>query len=213
MAQARINDLENQSRRKNFRIRGLPETITDILSTVQEVIKSLIPAVPEHKLELGRAHRSLGPPRKDGFPRDIVVKPHFYTIKEEVMKKSRMQTQLKFQGHNIQIFADISPFTIQKRRSLKLLLLALTKKDIKYRWAFPFALKFTHRGKQYAFSSFPEGERLLLDLRIITQDYSMDTSNAQQGSVKRPTPTRPTSPLWDKSKNKKVKANFPPEGS
>lgn len=209
-AQTRIDDLENRLRRDNFRIRGIPETVSDVQAAVQEVIKSLIPSVPVHKLELDRAHRSLGPLRKDGSPRDIIVKPHFYSIKEEVMKRSRQQDQIQYQGKVIQIFADISPNTIQKRRSLKPLLTALTKKDIKYRWAFPFALKFTYNGKQQTFRSFPEGERLLLDLKIITHDSEMDTSTAQQGSAKRQSPLSPTSQLWNKAKHKKVKDNSPP---
>lgn len=68
-----INDLENCSRRDNFGIRGLPKSTTDIPKTVQELIKTLILSIAPHKLELDRAHRSLGPPRKDGAPRDVVV--------------------------------------------------------------------------------------------------------------------------------------------
>lgn len=209
-AQTRIDDLENRSRRDNFRIRGLPESISDVQTAVQDIIKSLIPSVPAHKLELDRAHRSLGPLRKDGSPRDIVVKPHYYSIKEEVMKRSRQQEQIQYQGSDIQIFADISPYTIQKRRSLKPLLAALTKKDIKYRWAFPFALKFTYKGKQHAFHSFPEGERLLLDLKLITHESDMETAPTQQGSAKRQSPTSPPPSRWNKAKYRKVKDNLPP---
>lgn len=120
-AQARIDDLENRSRRDNFQVRELPESIMDVHNAVQDIIKSLIPTIPAHKLELDRAHRSLGPFRKDGLPRDVVVKPHYYSIKEEIMKISRQQDQLQYQGSPIQLFSDISP-----------LLAALTKQDIKY---------------------------------------------------------------------------------
>lgn len=75
VALSRIDDLENRLRRDNFRIRGLPETITDIPKAVQDLIKNLIPSIPPHKLELDRAHRSLGPLRKDRSLRDVVVKP------------------------------------------------------------------------------------------------------------------------------------------
>lgn len=141
-AQTRIDDLENISRRDNFLIRRLPETISDVQAAVQEVIKSLIPSIPPHKLELDRANRFLGSLRKDGSPRDIVVKPHFYSIKEEMVKRSSQQDQILCQGSAIQIFSDISPYTIQKRRSLKPLLAFFTKNNIKYRWAFPFALPY-----------------------------------------------------------------------
>lgn len=55
---AKIDDLENRSRRLNFRIRGLPETVTDIPEAVHSLIKSLIPDVRAHKMELDRAHRA-----------------------------------------------------------------------------------------------------------------------------------------------------------
>lgn len=85
----KVDDLENRSRRYSFRIRGLPESVKDIREVVRSFIKDLIPDIPTHHLELDRAHRSLQPPRLDGLPRDIVVKPHYYAVKEEVMKRSR----------------------------------------------------------------------------------------------------------------------------
>lgn len=85
-AQARIDDLENRSRRDNFRVRGIPESIVDVNSAIQDIIKFLIPSIPAHKLELDRAHRSLGPIRKYGLPRDVVVKPHYYSTKKDIMK-------------------------------------------------------------------------------------------------------------------------------
>ena len=203
VALSRIDDLENRSRRSNIRIRGLPETILNVPEAVQDLIKYLIPSVAPQHLELDRAHRALGPPRKDGSPRDIIAKPHHYSIKEEVMRQARSNQNIMCQGHQVQLFADLSPSTIQRRRSLKPLLLALTQKAIRYKWSFPFAVKFTFNGKPYAFSTFPEGEVLLLRLKIIAQEADMDTSNAGQGSNKRAIPTSPPTPLWKKNRNKK----------
>lgn len=66
--------------------------------------KDIIPDIPNHRLELDRTHRALQAPRQDGLPRDIVVKPHYYSVKEEVMKKSRNLENLSIQGTKIQIF-------------------------------------------------------------------------------------------------------------
>lgn len=107
---------------------------TDVQGAVKSFIKALIPNFQEHRLELDRAHRALQPLRHDGLPRDIVVKPHFYAIKGDVMKISN---QLCIQGHTVQIFADLSPTTIQKQRSLKPLLTALSQKAVKYWFSFP----------------------------------------------------------------------------
>lgn len=78
-------------------------------------MKMLILNVPQYRLELDTAHRALGPPRKDGFPRDIKAKPHFYAVKEVVMNQSRAMPQVSSQGHPVHIFADLSPSTIQCR--------------------------------------------------------------------------------------------------
>ncbi|PIO22968.1 hypothetical protein AB205_0211760, partial [Aquarana catesbeiana] len=133
MAYSKLDDLENRSRRYNFRLRGLPESFKDTDKIVRSFIKHLLPDNPDYRLELDRAHRALQPPRQDGLPRDIVVKPHFFRVKEEVMHRARETENLSFQGHPIQIFADLSPLTIQKRRSLKPLLSCLSQKSIAYR--------------------------------------------------------------------------------
>lgn len=87
-ALSKINDLEHRSRWYNFRIRGIPKSVKEVQPAVRALIKDLIPDIPEHHLEQDRAHRALQPPRSDGLPRDIIVKPHFYSVKEEVMRRS-----------------------------------------------------------------------------------------------------------------------------
>lgn len=72
------------------------------------------------------------------------------------MHQSRMKPKLQHQGHQMQIFTDLSPSTIQKRRSLKPLLTVLAQGDIKYHWAFPFAVKFINHGKTHSFSNLLE---------------------------------------------------------
>lgn len=84
-ANAKIDNLENRNRRYNFRVRGLPESYKDIPETIRSCIKDLFPDTPQHRLELDLAHRALRPPRADGLPHDIMVKPQFYSVKEEVM--------------------------------------------------------------------------------------------------------------------------------
>lgn len=177
---------------------------------VQEFIKTLIPDIPAHRLELDRAHRALQPPRPDGLPRDVIVKPHFYAVKEEVMKLSRTAEKLEMMGHQIQIFTDLSPYTVQKRRSLKPLLQILVSRDITYRWAFPLRLNFTYRNKPYNFSSFSEGERLFLHLGLITQELPPLQIHKGAQSSKRPPPASPLSQVWLKQQPKRSRESFPP---
>lgn len=98
-AHAKIDDLENRNRRYNFRLRGLLESYKDIPETIKAFIKDLLPDTTQHRLELDWAHRAPKPPRADGLPRDIVVKPHYFSVKEEVMRKSRSLPKIVFQGH------------------------------------------------------------------------------------------------------------------
>ena len=91
---------------------------------------------------------------------------------------------------------------------MKPLLSALLKKDIRYKWAFPFALKFSYNGRHYVVHNFQEGERLLLDLKIIFVEPDMDTTPTQQNSAKRQTPISPNSSTWNRVKHRKVKNDF-----
>lgn len=113
--------------------------------------------------------------------------------------------QISYQGHSIQIFADLSPSTIQRKRALKPLLTILAQKDIKYWWTFPFAVKFHFKTKQYSFSNFQDGEKILLVLKLISLEVDMDTSNPAYNPAKRPTPTSPLTSLWNKLKTKRTK--------
>lgn len=56
------------------------------------------------------------------------------------MKLSCNLDRLSFQGHQIQIFADLSTYTVKKRRSLKPLLQVLAKKEVTYRWSISLEL-------------------------------------------------------------------------
>lgn len=82
MALLKMDDLENRSRRYNFRIQGLL-SVQDVHPAVHSLLRNNI---PEHRLELelelDRAHKALQPVRKDGLPRDIIVKPHFYAVRK-----------------------------------------------------------------------------------------------------------------------------------
>lgn len=108
-ANAKIEGLENRSRRYNFRIRGLPESETDLEESIHALMKQLIPDISPYQLELDRVHRALTTPRPDGLPRDVIVKPNFYCIKEKIMLEARHQGDISISGHSIQIFADDNP--------------------------------------------------------------------------------------------------------
>lgn len=202
-AYSKIEDLENRSRRYNVRIRGLPENHSDLEEAVQSLMRDLIPGIKSHHLEIDRVHRALTAPRQDGLPRDIIVKPHYYSIKEKLMAAARNRPDIQLLGSSIQLYADLAPSTVQKRRNLKPLLQQLMKHQIKYRWSFPFRLSFTYRGKNHFFSTYQEGEELLLQLGIITTEPQTSSSQGQGQS------NRPVSPIWSTQRSRAAKKKQP----
>lgn len=126
--------------RYNFHIRGLPDTEKDITTIAYALIQSATPDVDEIHMEIDDIHRALVPPKPEGPPRGVIVKPNFFRIKEAVMHYAREHPDLEINGYKIHVFADISQATIQKRRSFKPLLSPLIDRNIRYRWNYPFRL-------------------------------------------------------------------------
>lgn len=138
-------------------------------------------------------------------PEGVVVKSHFYRVKKEIIHLSRNIDQLTIKDHQIQIFANILPHTIQKRWALKPLFLAFLQKSIKYWWSFSFHLSFIFEQKTHGFSLFPDGEWLLLQLGLISQDPPATYSHRSARSLKRSSPTSPLTPVWQKQQSKRSK--------
>ncbi|XP_075719607.1 uncharacterized protein LOC142760334 [Rhinoderma darwinii] len=188
-ANTRIEDLENRSRRYNFRIRGVPESQTEVPGVVRLLLTTLIPDISESHMEIDRAHRALTAMRRDGLPRDIIVKLHYYSIKEKVMERARKLPVITIYNTAVQIYADLAPQTIQKRRMLRPILQTLKHHAIPYRWAFPFRLLFMRNNRQYGFSTLQEGEDLLRDLHILPPQ---DKASSSRLPIRDP----PLSPIW-----------------
>lgn len=97
-AHTKIEDLEKLSRRYNVRLRGLPETHTVLEGAMRKLMKELIPDLTEQYMEIDRIHHALTAPRSDGLPRDIIVKLHYYRIKEKLMLAARNRPELALFG-------------------------------------------------------------------------------------------------------------------
>lgn len=109
------------------------------------------------------------------------------------MFATRNKQDLSLFRDPIQLFTDRRPSTVQKHRNLRPLLQQLMNRQIKYRWAFPFKLSFTFKGRAHSFSKFQDGKDLLLDLGIITRGSQAPSPQHQAG--------RPLSPLGQDRKN------------
>lgn len=172
--QTRLEDFENRARRSNLRIRGIPEDIEDLQSTVTALFQELAPSIPIERLEMDRIHRALTSRNADGPPRDVILKMHYFRTKEQLMEAARNKDSLIFQGHRYQIFQDLSQITLLKRKEMKPHLQVLQYHRISYRWGFPFSLRFSYKGTLYTCKSTEDLLNVIKDLRLSTPTATTD---------------------------------------
>ena len=165
--QSKLEEFENRARRSNLRFRGIPESIIDLNGTMLALCQEILPGIPADRLEMDRVHRALTQRKADGPPRDIIAKFHFYKTKELILQNTREKNKLSFQGHDYQIFADISQLTINKRRAMRPLLQELQQRHIRYQWGFPFSLRFTYQGTKIVCRTPEQLHQALIDFKII----------------------------------------------
>ncbi|XP_075715534.1 uncharacterized protein LOC142750416 [Rhinoderma darwinii] len=138
-----------EDRRNNLRVRGLPETYStaSIVPTLKGLFNSLLGREPESALEIDRAHRTLGPRNADpDRPRDILCRIHYFTLKEEILRKARDKGDILWEGTKLQLLSDLSKMTLDKRRNLHPLLDVLREHGIPYSWGYPFQLQVRKDG-------------------------------------------------------------------
>uniref|UniRef100_A0A8C5LWX1 Uncharacterized protein n=1 Tax=Leptobrachium leishanense TaxID=445787 RepID=A0A8C5LWX1_9ANUR len=139
----RVDDLDNRGRRHNIRIRGLSETdrAENLRTLLQEFFNMVLGRAPDSPVSIDRAHRALRPrPPPTAPPRDVICHLTEYSLKEAIMNSARSSRYWDFGTHRLELFQDLSPFTLAARRSLQPVTHALRMAKIKYRWGFPFAL-------------------------------------------------------------------------
>lgn len=147
---------------------------------------------------MDRAHRALTRRSKDGPPRDVIVKFHYYNTKEKILAAAREKEPLSFQGHDYQIFPDLAPITIMKRRAFRPFLEILRSKGIKYRWGFPFKIYFTASNTPFQATNVKELKACFRKLNLTIpsipdaedQDPSQDPTASQSRASTSQGPSR-----------------------
>lgn len=136
--QSQIEDLDNRKRRNNLRLRGIPESETELIPTVIRLFKSLLLDCDSTAFTHDRIHRALRPkPPADKPPRDVVLCMMDFLTKEEILRAARIKQRITLDEHVIQIYPDISPATLDRHRGLKEVTSALQSARIRYKWGFP----------------------------------------------------------------------------
>lgn len=166
--QAQVKDLDNRNRPQNIRVCGVPETVTDLMPTVSRIFYNLLPDKPLSAFTCDRIHRALRPKlTPDKPPRDIIMCIKDFLVKEKIMRASRNTPNIELDGKRLQIYPDISPATLDRRRRMKEVTNILQTARIKYRWGFPFKLTIPHNGSTYTAYNVIESKELLVKFGLL----------------------------------------------
>ncbi|CAH2273468.1 Hypothetical predicted protein [Pelobates cultripes] len=106
-------DLNNRTRCNNIRVRGVPESVTAelLMDTLQNVFTHLLPEATMADLLMDRAHRALrAPSTTSTTPRNVIVRMHFFHIKEYLTRATR---ETPVEGVPIQLYQDLAPATLE----------------------------------------------------------------------------------------------------
>lgn len=126
---------KKKDRRKNLRIRGLPESsqtgnVTDI---IRKIFNPILEKEESNPIKIERVHKLRRP---QGLltesPRDIIVRFENWEEKKQIWKNLRGKPPIEYEEKTIQIFQDLSQETLRRRRTLKPLLKILQDQEIQY---------------------------------------------------------------------------------
>ncbi|KAK7945587.1 hypothetical protein WMY93_001315 [Mugilogobius chulae] len=143
--QSKCEDLEGRSRRNNIRLIGVPEGVEtpNAREFTSQLLQDLL-KMDEAPL-LDRVHRSLGSkPQAGAPPRPLLIRVHYFHVKEQMLRQAGANTPLLFQGKKISIFPDFTSAVAKKRlqfTSVKRLL--RTCPGVKFGLFYPAELRIT----------------------------------------------------------------------
>lgn len=153
LLKAKVNDLEGRSRRQNIKIVGLPEKIERGSPTafVSDLLPKLLGVERFPRgIKVDRAHR-IGPP--GNRPRIMIARIHHDTVKEEILRVTRIEGPLKYDGQRISIFPDVTAEVMKDRKEFDAVRVKLREAGIRHGFLFPARLIFTHDGHTKIFES------------------------------------------------------------
>uniref|UniRef100_A0A8C5LPA7 Uncharacterized protein n=1 Tax=Leptobrachium leishanense TaxID=445787 RepID=A0A8C5LPA7_9ANUR len=140
----RLDDLDNRSRRHNVCIRGLPETVSnyDLGTCIHSVFLHILGDPAINDIPLDRCHRALRPvPPAGAPPRDVICRITSYALKDRLMTVARTRREWEVENYQLELFHDLSPFTLAAQRALRPVTQLLRQRQVPYRWGFPFLLQ------------------------------------------------------------------------
>ncbi|KAJ1087619.1 hypothetical protein NDU88_000786 [Pleurodeles waltl] len=130
-----LTDLEDRSRRDNIRLLGIPENeeVTDIQAFLSSTPPTLTSLNFDPPLEFQRAHR-VGPKHSDPSlrPRPIIACLLRHNQTRQILQTARSHGPFRIGQHDIQITADYSKDTNERRKAFLALRPRLRQLEMKY---------------------------------------------------------------------------------
>lgn len=143
--QAKVDDLENRGRRKNLRVVGLPEKAegsTPLAQFLMEMIPKWLDLSFDPRLEIERAHRSLGPvPGGSDPPRSVLVRFLRYADKERIIQAALKKRYITHEGKQVRFFQDLSVEVMRKRKEFDTVRKILIDRKMFRGFAYPAKLR------------------------------------------------------------------------
>lgn len=180
---AKLADLEDRSRHNNVKLRGVPENIlpADLQKYARDLMHSILPDASPRDLFVDRIHRISKPPHLATFvPRDVLIRVHFFHVKERWMAEAQSKMPLPRLYEGLQLYPDLSKYTLQLRRNLNLITKGLHNHRILYKWRYPATLLIPKNGTTHFVTDLKKGMRLLHEWGIILEPPKDGTPPLQQ---------------------------------
>uniref|UniRef100_A0A3Q2PSW3 L1 transposable element RRM domain-containing protein n=1 Tax=Fundulus heteroclitus TaxID=8078 RepID=A0A3Q2PSW3_FUNHE len=153
----KVNELENNSRRSNLRLVGLPEKTEqgDIAAFLQtwliEVLgRDVSPPPPPLRLQ--------GQSAPGGLPRVIIMTFLNYQDKMRVMTAARLKGKVMYNGRHVMFFPDLSADVVKQRKQYDQVKQQLRNLNINFGLIFPAKMRTFHHGNCFLFHTPSEVE-------------------------------------------------------
>lgn len=156
----KVAELEDRSRMNNIKLRGVPESVpaTHLLQYAHALFSTLGSALTTQDLIVDRIHKIPKPSSlPEGTQRDVLLRVHFYHVKEQILQAARRPNNILPQYTDIQQLPDLSRHTLQRRRNLATITKALRNHKISHKWKYPATLSITHNGTTKTITTMEDG--------------------------------------------------------
>lgn len=137
------------------------------------MVKAFLPVRKKMELVIDQIHRLPKPQfLPDTAPRDVILRIHFFHVKDQLMQKARPLGTLPDPYAPLQLFVALSQHTLQCHRQINTILKAPRNHNIQYQWATPAKMLITYNDTKHIVTLLQDGLRLLMGWGIIPDSPS-----------------------------------------